>query len=130
MNEAGANILVVDDDPFTAELTAMVLEMSGYNTIIAEGGPDALEKMAGDTTIRAVVSDMYMPLIDGVQLFEELRRQDFRQPFVLLTGQEADPLRAAHPDIDAILTKDEQLQETLPETLASLFESSKKDEQS
>jgi CheY-like chemotaxis protein len=121
MTDTPATILVVDDDPFTAELTGMIIEMAGYETVIAEGGLDALEKIEGNPAIRAVVSDMNMPIMDGVELFAELRRQGYSQPFLLITGEEAAPLRLAHPEIDAIMTKDEQLQETLPEMVASLI---------
>lgn len=121
MSDTAATILVVDDDEFTAELTGLILESAGYSTIIALGGLDALEKMADDPSIRMVVSDMNMPFIDGVQLFAELREQGFKQPFVLLTGDNAAPLRLANPGMDAVLTKDEELQEALPELVESLL---------
>ena len=121
MTDTMVNILVVDDDQFTAELTGLILESEGYGTTIAEGGIDALEKISADPSISVVVSDMNMPLLDGIQLFAELRQQGFRQPFVLLTGEAAEPLRTANPDMDAVLTKDERLQELLPETVAALL---------
>jgi len=121
MSDTPATVLVVDDDVFTAELTGMILEMVGYETVIAEGGMDALEKLAENPDIRIVVSDMNMPLIDGVQLFAELRQQGFTQPFVLLTGDDAVPLRLAHPEMDGVLTKSEDLQEELPELVESLL---------
>lgn len=121
MSDTAATILVVDDDEFTAELTGLILESAGYSTVIALGGLDALEKMADDPAIRMVVSDMNMPFIDGVQLFAELREQGFKQPFVLLTGDNAAPLRLANPGMDAVLTKDEELQEALPELVESLL---------
>ncbi|MDD2309638.1 MAG: response regulator [Desulfuromonadaceae bacterium] len=121
MSDTAATILVVDDDEFTAELTGMILESSGYDVVIAVGGMDALEKIAGDTSIRMIVSDMNMPFIDGVQLFAELRGQGYNQPFMLLTGDDAAPLRLAHPDIDAVLTKDENLQDALPELVEALL---------
>lgn len=121
MSDAAATILVVDDDAFTAELTGLVLESSGYTTVMAEGGIDALEKIAADPTVRIVVSDMNMPFINGLQLFAELRERGFDQPFVLLTGEDAAPIRLAHPDMDAVLTKDENLQEALPELIESLL---------
>lgn len=121
MSNAPATILVVDDDEFTAELNGMILEAAGYGVVIAEGGMDALEKMAEEPAIRMVVSDMNMPFIDGIQLFAELREHGYTQPFVLLTGDDAAPLRVAHPDLDAVLTKDEDLQETLPETVELLL---------
>ncbi|MFA7403215.1 MAG: response regulator [Pelobacteraceae bacterium] len=121
MTDSLTTILVVDDDEFTAELTGMILEAADYNVVIAVGGMDALEKIAADPAIRMVVSDMNMPFLDGIQLFSELRQQGFAQPFVLLTGEEAAPLRLAHPDLNAVLTKDEQLQETLPELVEALL---------
>jgi CheY-like chemotaxis protein len=121
MSDTPATILVVDDDEFTAELTGMLLEAAGYGVVIAVGGMEAMEKMAQDPTIRMVVSDMNMPFIDGVQLFAELREHGHTQPFVLLTGDEAAPLRVAHPDMDAVLTKDEDLQESLPDLVESLL---------
>jgi CheY-like chemotaxis protein len=121
MSDTPTTILVVDDDEFTAQLTGMILESAGYDVVIAVGGMEALDKMAKDHTINIVVSDMNMPFIDGVQLFAELREQGFKQSFVLLTGDEAAPLRLAHPDMDAVLTKDENLQETLPELVESLL---------
>lgn len=123
MSDTSATILVVDDDVFTAELTGMILEMIGYETVIAEGGMDAMEKLAENPDIRLVVSDMNMPIMDGVQLFAELRQQGFNQPFVLLTGDDATPLRLAHPDMDGVLTKSEDLQEELPELVESLLKS-------
>ena len=121
MTDTPATVLVVDDDPFTAELTGMIIEMAGFETIIAEGGMDALEKIEGNPAIAAVVSDMNMPMMDGVELFAELRKLGYGQPFLLITGEESAPLRLAHPEIDAIMTKDENLQETLPEMVESLL---------
>ncbi len=120
-SDTPATILVVDDDEFTAELTGMILESAGFDVVTAVGGMEALEKISENTAIRMVVSDMNMPVIDGVQLFEELREQGFNQPFVLLTGDDAAPLRLAHPDMDAVMTKDENMQEVLPELIESLL---------
>ena len=121
MNESGTHILVVDDDPFTAEMTGMILESEEYEVILAEGGVDALDKLASDPLVRIVVSDMNMPFMSGIQLFKEMRDHGIKIPFVLLTGDEAAPLRLQYPEIDIIVTKDEDLQETLPETVASLL---------
>lgn len=114
-------ILVVDDDAFTAEMTGMILEMSGYETLLAEGGLDALDKISENQSVCMVVSDMNMPVIDGVQLFAELREQGYMQPYILITGDDAAPLILAHPEIDAIITKDENLQEQLPQCVESLL---------
>lgn len=114
-------ILVVDDDLFTAELTALTLETSGYEVVLADGGMDALEKVADDPLIKVIVSDMNMPLINGVELFEELRQQGFLNPFVLLTGDDVATLKNNHPDIDAVVAKDEQFQELLSSLMEKLM---------
>lgn len=121
MNATSTSVLVVDDDAFTAELAGMVVEEAGYHAILAEGGVDALEKLTANPAIRLIVSDMNMPFMDGIQLLAELRAEGYTQPFVLLTGDAAEPLLAAHPGLAAVVAKDERLQETLPETLAALL---------
>lgn len=121
MSDADQIILLVDDDLFTAELTGMVLEMAGYLVQIAEGGLDAMEKLAAKPAISVIISDMNMPFMSGVELFEELRKQGFNQPFILLTGDDAEPLKAAYPDLDAVITKDEKLQDLLPELIESFL---------
>lgn len=128
MTDAPAKILVVDDDLFTAQLTGLVLEASGYEVLMAGGGIDALEKIEEAPGLRAIVSDMNMPFISGTQLFAELRQQGCRLPFVLLTGQDAGGLQLAHPQIDAVLAKDERFQELLPELIGSLLARHQKEE--
>ena len=120
MNAPIIHILVVDDDPFTAEMTGMILEEPEYEIILANSGMEALGILASDPLIRIVISDMNMPGISGIQLFAAMRERGFNLPFVLLTGDESPPLRLEYP-MDAIITKDEDLDVILPETVASLL---------
>lgn len=113
-------VLVVDDDMFSAELAAMALEEEGFDVVLAEGGMDALEKVAEDPGIAVIISDMHMPLITGAELFDELREQAFMQPFVLLTADAVAALQMRYPAMDAIVAKDEAFQETLPKVVALL----------
>lgn len=111
----------MDDDLFTAELTGMLLEMAGYSVIIAEGAPDAVEKLSADQSVALLISDMNMPFMSGIELFEELQQQGCRIPFVLLTGDDAEPYRRSHPAMAAVLSKDEHLQDRLPELVNKLL---------
>jgi len=115
MTEA-ATILVVDDDALSAELAGLALEMGGFEALIAEGALDGLEKLAQTPSIRAIVSDLNMPLMDGLEFFRELRDQGFTQPFILLSSQDGVP-----EGIAAVLAKDEHFQEALPERVAALL---------
>lgn len=121
MSQEEYKILVVDDDPFSAELTGITLESAGYDVIIAEGGIDALEKISQEPLIKIVVSDMNMPMINGAELFEELRAAGMNQPFILLTGDESGSLKQAYPDIDAVIAKDEDFQDVLPDLIEKLI---------
>jgi CheY-like chemotaxis protein len=120
MNDAPVWVLVVDDDAFTAEMTGMVLEGAGYEVTVAEGGIDALDKLGANPGIGIVVSDLNMPLMNGLELFQELREAGHPQPFVLLTGGEASALSLAHPQLDGVVAKDEAFQENLVARVAAL----------
>lgn len=120
MDKTTIHILVVDDDQFTAEMTGMILEEPEYEIILANSGMEAFGILASDPQIRIVISDMNMPGISGIQLFAGMRERGFKLPFVLLTGDESPPLHLEYP-MDAIMTKDEDLEEILPETVAALL---------
>jgi CheY-like chemotaxis protein len=120
MNAAIIHVLVVDDDPLTAEMTGMILEEPGYEIILANSGMEALGILSSDPLIRIVISDMNMPGISGIQLFTGMRERGFKIPFVLITGDESPPLSLEY-SMDAIISKDEDLEVILPETVASLL---------
>ncbi|MGO2262317.1 response regulator [Halomonas sp.] len=102
------HILVVDDDPLAGEITAAYLEALGHAPLIANDAMEAVSQLDSNPDIALIVSDMYMPLIDGLALLEMLREQDVTLPFILLTG-DAPPSGAAHPDLVACLQKDANL---------------------
>lgn len=113
-------ILIVDDDPFSAELSAIILQAAGHETLVAEQALDALEQLDAHPDLALVVSDMHMPLMNGLELFRELRERGRCQPFILLTGDAPEQLHAQEPEIDACLMKDFSLEETLPALVAEL----------
>lgn len=87
---APIRVLVVDEDPEVLELTATFLEHQDEDLEILteERARDALERIDRDD-IDAVVSDLRMPDIDGVELAERVRAgRDV--PFFLFTGADAD----------------------------------------
>jgi DNA-binding response OmpR family regulator len=113
-------ILIVDDDPLAGELAAAVLEEAGHDCLLAENGVAALEQLAADAAISLVVTDLNMPLVSGIDLFTTMREQADERPVVLLSGDDPDPLRAAHPGLAGVLAKDATLEQTLPALIAGL----------
>jgi CheY-like chemotaxis protein len=110
-------ILVVDDDALAGEMIGAVLEEMGHETILAEDGVDAADKLNGEAGIEMIISDMNMPMVSGIDLFRELREQGNTLPFILLTGDAPDGLLASEPRLDACLLKDFNLDETLPQVI-------------
>ena len=113
-------ILIVDDDPLAGEMTQAILEEAGHDCLFAANGLEALEHLADETPFELVVSDLHMPLLSGLELFREIREQGLDLPFVLLTGDDPEPLRAQTPGLAACLMKDDSLETDLPRLIAQL----------
>jgi CheY-like chemotaxis protein len=114
-------ILVVDDDSMAGEMTAAVLEGEGHQITLAENGVDAAGILNTDLEIDMVISDMNMPMVSGIDLFRELREQNWTKPFILLTGDEPEHLLKQEPRLDGCLLKDFSLDETLPQMMAEVL---------
>ena len=115
-------ILVVDDDSMAAEMTSAILEELGHETVLAENGVDAMERVSGDPSFEMIISDLNMPLVSGIDLFRELRDQGNNLPFILLTGDDPEKSGAEEPALDGCLLKDFSLEESLPEMIAAVVE--------
>ena len=114
-------ILIVDDDPLAGEMTGAVLEDGGHQVVLAENGLEAMERLADHPAVTLIVSDMHMPLMNGIELFRALREQGSTRPFILLTGDEPAGLLADEPALDGCLLKDFTLEERLPAAIAAVL---------
>ena len=105
-----AVILVVDDSLTSRTLMASVLERAGYQTLLAPDGAAALALLAS-RTVDLVLTDVEMPVLNGLGLVEQLRArpQTARLPVILLTslGSAQDRARGAASGADAYLVKKE-----------------------
>ncbi len=86
-------VLVVDDDPDIRELVQLKLDLSGYTTIVAGDGIEALQRVA-EAQPDLVILDVMMPGLSGFAVCEQLRDdpETARLPVILLTAkaQESD----------------------------------------
>ena len=119
-------ILVVDDDPTIRSLVALGLETLGYEVATATGGLEALS-LLDQRRPDAVVADLMMPTIDGLELCAAIREREelANLPFVVLTAKnyETDRLAARQVGADAYLQKPVHLP-TLDRTLKQLVSNS------
>lgn len=79
-------VLVVDDEPALRELVSEVLADAGYQVAACANGREALEALKRDS-YDAVVSDVSMPDMNGIELLRGVRESDLDVPVVLCTGR-------------------------------------------
>ena len=101
-----AEILLVDDDPDLLKLISLRLSAAGYRVKNAESGEIALAQVAVSRPA-VVVTDLRMPGIDGLQLFEQINAQHPTLPVIILTahGTIPDAVAATQRGVFGFLTK-------------------------
>ena len=70
-----AHVLVVDDSNTMRELVSGFLRTNGFEVVTATDGRDGLDKLRNDPTIALVVSDINMPVMDGLVMAEKIRTE-------------------------------------------------------
>jgi two-component system response regulator MprA len=93
-------ILVVDDEPAVRDALRRALTLDGYEVALAENGRAALGA-AGRGALDAVVLDVLMPELDGIEVCRELRARGDRTPVLMLTARDAVRDRVAGLDAGA-----------------------------
>ena len=101
-------ILVADDDPASAELLTYFLQANGFEVTTAADGNRALE-MGTSGNFELVILDVHMPMYDGVEVLQFLRKRYKLHPIkvIALTGDSSDEVRSALATggIDSFITK-------------------------
>ncbi len=81
-----ANILVVDDEPMARQVMRLGLEREGHTVVDAEDGMDALV-IISDTSVDVVVTDIYMPRMNGSELISIIRREYPNLKVIAVSGR-------------------------------------------
>lgn len=103
-----ARILLVDDEPSVRAPLARALQIDGHAVQEAIDGADALEKLTGDETgFDLMISDIRMPVMDGIALTLSVAAEKPGFPIVLMTGYAEQRERARELEglVDDVLTK-------------------------
>jgi two-component system, OmpR family, response regulator MprA len=96
----GARILVVDDEPALRQALARALALERYAVTLAPDASYALDLLAAGS-YDAIVLDILMPGMDGVELCRQLRRGGDRTPVLMLTARDGLDDRVAGLDAGA-----------------------------
>jgi two-component system, OmpR family, response regulator MprA len=115
-------ILVVDDERAVRESLRRALELEGYEIELAEDGAQALERLESEPEPDAMVLDVLMPRVDGLEVSRTLRRNGSRLPILMLTArtQVEDRVEGLDAGADDYLTKPFALEELLARLRAML----------
>src|SRR6476660_1651687 len=115
------DILLVDDDPDLLKLITLRLTSAGYHVRTADSGETALATIAVERP-STVITDLRMPGIDGLQLFEAIHRQHPALPVIILTahGTIPDAVDATQRGVFGFLTKPFDSQDLLQKVAAAL----------
>jgi two-component system nitrogen regulation response regulator NtrX len=84
-NSAQATVLIVDDESAIRESLRMVLEYEGLKVLEASSGDQGLQQVRR-VQPDAVLLDIKMPELDGLQVLELLRERGYEMPVIIITG--------------------------------------------
>jgi len=84
-------LLIVDDEEFLAEGLASILQTSTLKVTVCNSALDALEKLQAET-FDCIVSDISMPVMNGVEFLKNVRELGIEVPFIIYTGFGTDEL--------------------------------------
>jgi two-component system, OmpR family, response regulator MprA len=121
-NNEHVKILVVDDERAVRESLRRALELEGYEIELAEDGTQALQRLEAEPEPDAMVLDILMPGVDGLEVSRTLRRKGSRLPILMLTArtQVEDRVEGLDAGADDYLTKPFALEELLARVRALL----------
>lgn len=106
MSKKGNRILIVDDEADLLSLWKMRLESNDYEVSTALSGEEALAKMSVINP-DVMITDLRMPGIDGLALFEALRERNRTLPVIIITAHGSIPeaVAATRQGVFSFLTK-------------------------
>lgn len=80
-----ARILIIDDDPWVIKIFQQILEAEGHEITTAANGQEGLNQYR-QSQADLVITDMVMPVKDGLKLIMELEREFPNVPVIAISG--------------------------------------------
>ncbi len=84
--DAPATILVVDDDETLCEILVNSFRLLGMKAVGAGDGQEALKIIRSKQNVDVILSDVRMPIMDGLELLRTVQDSKLSIPVMLMTG--------------------------------------------
>lgn len=81
-----AKILVADDDGIIRILVSHILKSAGYEVDTAEDGMEAYTKFTQQGGYNCILTDCFMPEMNGPDMVRRLRKENYQVPIIMITG--------------------------------------------
>ncbi len=95
-----ARVLVVDDEPAVCRALERALRLESHDVVLAGDGEEALDALATEP-VDAVILDVMMPRLDGLEVVRRMRLAGDRTPVLMLTARDAIDNRVEGLDVGA-----------------------------
>lgn len=114
------HVLIVEDDPASAELLAIVMKRAGYEISVVGSAAEALQSVSRG--VQLVLLDLGLPDMDGLVLCREMRAARPALPILVVTARSSEPdlVLAFSAGADDFLVKPFRSQELLARASALL----------
>ena len=80
-------LLVIDDDPGMRAMLHEILQLPGYDVILAANGKEGLE-LFRSRKVDLVITDLYMPEKEGLETIKEIHRDSPEVPIIAMSGKQ------------------------------------------
>ena len=106
-------VLVVDDEADVADLAEMLLSAHGLDTMVAYSAAEALDMLATHPDIDAVISDVMMPGMNGLELADRISGNYPKVKIILASGYMAPSMVAGQPIRQLFIAKPYRIDQLL-----------------
>ncbi len=107
--EKGTTIIIVDDDKFLLDMYAVKFGEHGFNVETFHSGELALEKIRKGTKAKAILMDIVMPGMTGLELLETIQKEELCKEIAIVVlsnqGEDVDIQKAKDLGADGYIVK-------------------------
>ena len=96
-------VLIAEDDPDFGPQLQEIISFSGFNCKLVRSGDEALKVIANEH-VEVVILDLNLPVIDGIEVYSRLQKENCSVPTIIITGHGAEHAQSLESMQDMTVT--------------------------